>query len=146
MFFLGAPSCSGPVVLLDSICPMQPPLQIQLCLQRLGCCAANRFCHRKLRDYAAAAADYTRLLELGHRSVRTFNSRAYCYASLGRYREAVQDYDEVLKRDPSNMHAWHNRYGGLGLQGGISGAGCRAEFDLPAADKASWNVRCCSSL
>jgi hypothetical protein len=50
----------------------------------------GRFCHRKLRDFQAAAADYGRLIDLGHRAVRIFNARAYCYASLGRYAAAVQ--------------------------------------------------------
>ena len=51
---------------------------------------ARGFCHRKLRDFQAAAADYGRLMELGHKAVRFYNARAYCYASMGRYAAAVQ--------------------------------------------------------
>ena len=68
------------------------------------------FCHRKLRDFQAGAAVYGRLLDLGHRSVRTYNARAYCFASLGRYAAAVADYDQAIALDPSNAHAYHNRW------------------------------------
>ena len=36
--------------------------------------------------------------------------RAYCYAKLGCYSEAVNDYNLVLELDPTNMHATHNRW------------------------------------
>jgi tetratricopeptide (TPR) repeat protein len=58
---------------------------------------ARGFCLRKEGRYAAAAADYGRLIALGHASVRNFNSRAYCHASLGRYVEAVEDYSDAIK-------------------------------------------------
>lgn len=88
----------------------------------------GRFCHRKLRDFQAAATAYGRLLDLGHRSVKTFNARAYCFASLGRYAAAVADYDEVIRRDPANAHAYHNRRGvGGGAVAHLGGRGCAAE-------------------
>jgi tetratricopeptide (TPR) repeat protein len=58
---------------------------------------ARGFCLRKVGSYAAAAADYGRLISLGQASVRNFNSRAYCCASLGKYSEAVADYTEAIK-------------------------------------------------
>lgn len=30
-------------------------------------------------------------------------------AKLGRYKEAIADYDEVIALDPANVHAYHNR-------------------------------------
>lgn len=35
--------------------------------------------------------------------------RAYCLAKLGRYQEAIADYDAVVALDPNNVHAFHNR-------------------------------------
>lgn len=35
--------------------------------------------------------------------------RAYCLAKLGRYKEAIADYDAVVSLDPNNVHAYHNR-------------------------------------
>ncbi len=28
---------------------------------------------------------------------------------MGRYKEAIQDYNAVLQLDPANVHAYHNR-------------------------------------
>ncbi len=74
---------------------------------------ARSFCLRKLGSYAAAAQDFSRLLELGHATTRAFNSRAYCHASLGRYAEAVADYTEALK--VGTWPALHGRLDGSGL-------------------------------
>ena len=57
----------------------------------------NRFCLRKIGSFAAAAADFGRLIALGHGTVRAFNSRAYCYASLGEFDRAVADYTEAIQ-------------------------------------------------
>jgi hypothetical protein len=32
-------------------------------------------------------------------------------AKLGRYQDAISDYDVVISLDPANMHAYHNRCG-----------------------------------
>ena len=48
-------------------------------------------------SYAAAAADFGRLIALGHGTVRAFNSRAYCHASLGEFDQAVADYTEAIR-------------------------------------------------
>lgn len=74
---------------------------------------ARSFCLRKLGSYAAAAQDFSRLLELGHATTRAYNSRAYCHASLGRYAEAVADYTEALK--VGTWPALHGRLDGSGL-------------------------------
>ncbi len=65
----------------------------------LGC----SFCLRKIGSFAAAAADYGRLIALGHTSVRNYNSRAYCAASQGRYAEAVADYTQAIQVRDSVM-------------------------------------------
>lgn len=58
---------------------------------------SRRFCLRKIGSFAAAAADFGRLIALGHGTVRAFNSRAYCYASLGEFERAVADYTEAIR-------------------------------------------------
>lgn len=45
--------------------------------------------------------------------VRVLNNRAYCLAKLERFVEAVDDYSRVIKAEPKNSHALHNR--GLSL-------------------------------
>ncbi len=35
--------------------------------------------------------------------------RAYCYAKLMRFEDAIRDYDAVLRLEPGNAHATHNR-------------------------------------
>ena len=42
--------------------------------------------------------------------MKLHQNRAYCYAKVGCYSEAVLDYDDILQVDPANMHAMHNRW------------------------------------
>lgn len=44
-----------------------------------------------------------------HCCTRLTCCRAYCLAKLGRYKEAIADYDAVIALDPNNVHAYHNR-------------------------------------
>lgn len=46
---------------------------------------------------------------------RTACCRAYCLAKMGRYDEAVAEYDAVIALDPSDAHAYHNRCAGAAL-------------------------------
>ena len=49
---------------------------------------------------------------------KSINNRAYCYAKLKLYNEAVADYTKALELDTNNIHALHNRgicYERLGL-------------------------------
>lgn len=34
----------------------------------------------------------------------------YCFAKLGRYADAIADYDSALGLEPHNANAYHNRY------------------------------------
>ena len=35
--------------------------------------------------------------------------KANLFASAGRYNEALEGYDKVLKQDPQLIHAWNNK-------------------------------------
>ena len=41
--------------------------------------------------------------------VKAHNNRAYAYAKLNMYREAIRDYTKVLQYEQRNVHALHNR-------------------------------------
>lgn len=40
---------------------------------------------------------------------KTINNRAYCFAKLKLYNEAIKDYTQALSLDPNNIHSLHNR-------------------------------------
>ena len=42
-------------------------------------------------------------------NIKALNNRAYCYAKLGHYFPAIDDYSQVLVIDANNIHALHNR-------------------------------------
>ena len=57
-------------------------------------------------------------LKNGGDDSKSINNRAYCYAKLKMYDEAVNDYTKALSLDTNNIHAMHNRglcYERLGL-------------------------------
>lgn len=61
-------------------------------------------------QFENAIDDYSYELKYGApNNVKAYNNRAYCYAKLGQYEEAIQDYSTVLEIDESNIHALHNR-------------------------------------
>ena len=73
-------------------------------------CLARRFCLRKLRRFHEAAADFALLIDSGHTTARTYSSRAYSLASIGRYPEAISDYTAALALEPGDpCHALFNR-------------------------------------
>lgn len=41
--------------------------------------------------------------------IKSYNNRAYAYAKLNMYREAIKDYSKVLTYEQRNVHALHNR-------------------------------------
>lgn len=45
----------------------------------------------------------------GSQGVSILSSRAYCFAKLERYAEAISDYTRIIRMDPSNASAFHNR-------------------------------------
>lgn len=40
---------------------------------------------------------------------KTINNRAYCFAKLKMYEEAINDYSKALSIDENNIHSLHNR-------------------------------------
>lgn len=42
-------------------------------------------------------------------NIKAFNNRAYCLAKLGKYKDAIIDYSNVIQQDKTNIHALHNR-------------------------------------
>ena len=66
--------------------------------------------NRKLERFEAAIDDYSNEVKFGaQNNVKAFNNRAYCFAKLGHYHQAITDYTKVLEIDLSNIHALHNR-------------------------------------
>ncbi|MFN3466794.1 MAG: tetratricopeptide repeat protein, partial [Candidatus Brocadiales bacterium] len=55
--------------------------------------------------------------------------KANFFASAGRYKEALEGYDKVLKQDPQLIHAWNNK-------GNALAALCRNEEALECFNKA----------
>ena len=70
-----------------------------------------RYANRKLKDWSCAVADYERALAVGSPGdmQQLHVNRAYCLAKLGHYAEALQSYEVVLAKDPTNINALHNR-------------------------------------
>ncbi len=48
-------------------------------------------------------------LSLSPRNPKLHTVRAYCYAMIGWFAEAMADYDAVLALEPGNAHAAYNR-------------------------------------
>jgi tetratricopeptide (TPR) repeat protein len=66
--------------------------------------------NRKLENFEAAIIDYTNELTYSsNQNMKALNNRAYCFAKLGKYEQAITDYTRVLNIDPNNIHALHNR-------------------------------------
>lgn len=54
-----------------------------------------------MEKYDRAIEDYTNELRFGTpNNIKAFNNRAYCYAKLGQYQEAIKDYTRVISLDP----------------------------------------------
>lgn len=65
---------------------------------------------RKQENYTEAIDDYTLELNYGpDKNIKAFNNRAYCFAKIGQFEDAIEDYTNVLEIDPNNIHALHNR-------------------------------------
>ena len=53
---------------------------------------------RKLGRFEEAVDDYSNEIEMGPLSmVKAYNNRAYAFAKLNRYTDAVRDYSKVLQ-------------------------------------------------
>ena len=53
--------------------------------------------NRKIEKFDMAVEDYTSELKYGpSNNIKAFNNRAYCFAKLGKYQEAIKDYSRVI--------------------------------------------------
>lgn len=92
------------------------------------CHSIRGLCWRKLGNFEEALNDYGKCiehhmtmynamsnvdsnatLETRQLGARHYNNRAYCYAKVGRFSEAIGDYTAAIHLDPMNSHAYHNR-------------------------------------
>ena len=76
---------------------------------------------RKQENYTEAIDDYSLELKystnrnkdpkniVNHSNIKALNNRAYCYAKIGQFDSAIDDYSYVIEIDSKNIHALHNR-------------------------------------
>ena len=64
---------------------------------------------RKQGKYDKAVTDYTAALQYASQPAKLLINRAYCWAKLAQYRNAVGDYNAAIAAEPDNIHAYHNR-------------------------------------
>ena len=57
-------------------------------------------------DFEGAIGDYSQALRVDPLNIKAFNNRAYCFAKLERFDEAIQDYSSVI--DIGEF--WYNCY------------------------------------
>lgn len=63
-----------------------------------------------MERFPHAIEDYANEMKYGtSNNVKALNNRAYCFAKLGQYHDAINDYSQVLTTDADNIHALHNR-------------------------------------
>jgi len=62
----------------------------------------------KDKEYAAAAVEYTRALELSPESAVLFNNRGLCYFKLEQWDKALNDYERAIILDPNYKQAYLN--------------------------------------
>ena len=63
-----------------------------------------------MERFLEAIEDYSNEIRYGtSNNIKALNNRAYCFAKLSRYHEAIDDYSQVLVVDSENIHALHNR-------------------------------------
>jgi tetratricopeptide (TPR) repeat protein len=62
-----------------------------------------------MRNYEKAVIDYTSEIEFSDGSnVRAYLNRAFCFAKMHKFQDAIKDYEKVLEVDPTNQTAMHN--------------------------------------
>lgn len=65
---------------------------------------------RKQENFVEAIEDYALELNYGpDNNIKALNNRAYCYAKIGQFEQAIDDYASVIDVDSKNIHALHNR-------------------------------------
>ncbi|MBX3282626.1 MAG: tetratricopeptide repeat protein [Acidobacteria bacterium] len=66
--------------------------------------------YKILRNYAAAAADYTELIRVSNGMAMAYFYRGGVYAKLGRNNEAIADYTSSVTKDPKGLFAVRSYY------------------------------------
>ena len=56
-----------------------------------------------------AIAEFTRAIQLDPGYTSAYFWRAYSYAELGQYRDAINDYTKAIQLDPDYAMAYNNR-------------------------------------
>src|SRR5207302_9047414 len=62
----------------------------------------------KLEQWAKAAADYSRVIDLDPKNAAALNERAKAQSRLGQYDKALADYSKVLELNPQNPGVHNN--------------------------------------
>jgi serine/threonine protein kinase/Tfp pilus assembly protein PilF len=71
--------------------------------------AVNAYVKVRRHRYEDAIRAYKQPALASYRPVTTFNNRAFCLLSVGRWKEAQADLDEAVKVDPHCPTTYHNR-------------------------------------
>ena len=90
---------------------------------------------RQLQLYDDAYISFTASLSGSDNSPLVLHNRASLLVDLGRYDEAMEDYNEILKQDPDDVEAYYRR-GLLFLE---KGDRTMAEADFQAAENSNSN-------
>ena len=76
--------------------------------------AGRAFSKMEAKDYAGADLDYTEAVRLHGGDTDILNNRGNCLYKLGKYREAIADFDRCIGLDPKFSQAYYNK--GLTLE------------------------------
>jgi tetratricopeptide (TPR) repeat protein len=87
----------------------------------------------QLHKYSESIADYTLALRLELKA-ETFANRGWIYVVTGAYKSALDDFEEAIRRDPTNGDA-HNGRGFMRAKLGMSNADADAEEALRLGPK-----------
>ena len=66
-------------------------------------------CYENLKEYQAALADYTKVIEKAPNFVEAYFYRGAAYSQLEDYQKALADYTQVIELDPNYTNAYLSR-------------------------------------
>jgi tetratricopeptide (TPR) repeat protein len=98
---------------------------------------------RILKHYNAAAADWSKVIELDPMRSSAWNNRGASYDGLRQYDKAIADYAKAIELDPKLAAAWSNRgdaYSKL-HQYDKAIADCSKAIELAPRESAAWSNR-----